>query len=864
MTTASSAVLYFGAYRLDIAESRLTRDGLPVALRPKAFDLLAALARRPNELVTKDELLDTVWGRRFITEGVIKSIVGELRGALGDDPRQPRWIETVPRRGYRFVGTLHAGPGETAAPPASSFNPERPTTSMLGNVPDSLPDPIGRAEALASIAALHRRHRLVTICGPSGVGKTRMALALCAARRTAIRDGVWFVELASMAADATDVAMLCTSIAQALRLDATAGRSIQSLAIALNPLSLLLVLDNAEHVLHPLAEVVAGLLAATRSLHLVVTSQEPLRTSDEQVYRLAPLALPALGDDLDEDRLIASGAVQLFVQRVSARLQGFALAPQQQRAVAAICRALDGMPLALELAAARVPLLGVHGIADLLLGDEHDARLSLLTGGSRTAAPRQRTLRNAIDWSHGLLDETQQRVFRRLGVFNGGFSLVGAQSVCADDAVDAWQVLDALEALFDKSLIETVAVDGMPRFRMLESLRTFALERLVEAGEDAPIRDRHVASLIAFWAAADEGALDEPALAWSEQHGIEIDNLRTALRHADEQIDGDALVSLVAYSTLLWCRVGLAAEGRAWCDRARLRLAADDAGPMSARIDLAVAALSLYGHAYPPHEGILHAERAAVGLAAQGDFARTYFAIYAGFQSAVRGQVVFDRSAILERMAALEQPTWSDVLRRYLRGGRGYDRRLAGDAVAYLSYCRSELALCQALGAVSEGWIAAQGLMLAEQDMGHADTAIAIGQDAIDEIRARGRLRQKPIILALWTTMVAEQGQVERARRALAETLPILEGTDSRWMAHVALAWLATHEDRDEAAARVVGWHAASLASGRATGSGAYITRSLNTLTQRLKRRLGAAAFARSREAGNGLDDAAAEQLALG
>ena len=857
MTPASTAVLHFGPYRLDIAGSRLTRDGAPVALRPKAFDLLATLAGRPNELVTKDELLDRVWGRRFITEGVIKSIVGELRSALGDDPKQPRWIETVPRRGYRFVGALRADP--PAAPLATAADGEVRATTTPGNVSPSRPAPVGRDDALASVMALHAAHRLVTICGPSGVGKTRLALALADAPGAATPDGVWFVELADKPAETTDVASLCASIAQALRLDALAGRDIAALANALRPLSLLLILDNAEHVLDPLAAVVAGLLFATPTVRLVVTSQEPLGTSDEQVYRLAPLALPAIGDDLDEARLMESGAVQLFVQRVASRVRGFALSPQQQQAVAGICRALDGVPLALELAAARVPLLGVHGIADLLLGDDHDARLSLLTGGARTAAPRQRTLRNAIDWSHGLLDDGQQRVFRRLGVFAGGFSLATATSVCRDDTDDDWTVPDALGALVDKSLVESVASDGTPRFRILQSLRAFALERLDAAGEDTLVRDRHLAAMRTFWKTADDAALDEPALAWVARYGIELDNLRSALRHADRPSHGTALVALVAYATLLWCRLGLAAEGRAWCERARR---ADHDGTLASRIDLAIATLSVYGNAYPPAEAIGPARRAADAFEAAGDAARAYFAVYLAFQSAVRGQIAFDRGALLDRMAGLERPEWSDVLRRLLRGGRGYDRRMAGDAAGYLAFCRDELALCRALGAVAEGWIAAQGLMLAEQDIGHADEAIAIGEQAVDEMRARGRLRQQPIFLALWTTMLAERGHVDRARRALALTLPILDGTSNRWMAHVALAWLATHEGRDDVAARVLGWHEASLAAGRASGSGAYIARSLRTLAARLDQRLGTAAFVAARDAGSSLDDDRAERAA--
>ncbi len=858
---ASTPAIAFGAFLLDVQQSRLTRDGTVVPLRPKAFDVLAALAMRANELVTKDELLDSVWGRRFITEGVIKSIVGELRSALGDDPKEPRWIETVPRRGYRFVGaTIRGG---TSLPVASRHVPDPPAPfAANGNVPEPLSEPVGRADALRTASALHDAHRLVTICGPSGVGKTRLALTLADARRSKWRDGVWFVELASLDAEATDGPALCALLAQVLRLDAAAGADVRSLTTALRPLEMLLVLDNAEHLVEPVSRLVGAVLSGTASLRIVVTTQEPLHTSDEQVYRLAPLTLPLATDDLDEEDLMASSAVQLFVQRVSGRLQDFELAPQQQRAVAAICRALDGMPLALELAAARVPLLGVHGIADLLLGDERDARLQLLTGGARNATHRQRTLRNAIDWSYSLLDAAQQRVFRHLGVFNGGFSMESAGAVCGDED-DAWSVFDALDAFVDKSLLESIETGGRRRFRLLESLRTFALERLVEAGEDHAARERHLHAMRDYWMHADEDALSEPGLAWTERRLAELDNLRGALRWADARGDGDALIALVSYSALLWCRGGLGVEGRAWCERARPHVDGVRDASLRCRFDLAVATLGLYADAYPPADALPHAERAAACLEAAGDSPRAYFAAYLVFQSSVRAQRAFDRAAVMERMRALERPEWSDVLRRFLRGARGYDRRLAGDSAAYLAFCRNELDLCRHIGAVAESWVAAQGLMLAEHDIGHVDEAVAIGQETIDAMRTLGRLRQHPTFFALWTTMLAEEGDRERARAALTEVLPILRGAGNPWMAHVALAWLATHEARDDDAARVLGWHAASLESGRVTGSGAYIARSLQKLRGRLQEANGSEAFARWYETGRSLDDAEAERVAM-
>jgi DNA-binding winged helix-turn-helix (wHTH) protein len=318
--------LHFDPFVLDIAAAQLTRDGQVLALRPKAFALLQALAQRPGELVSKDELLDTVWGRRFITEGVIKAVVAELRKAMADDPKAPRWIVTVPRRGYRF-----GAPVQAAAPPLRPAEAPSLGGASAGNVPLSLEPIFGRDEALATLAGLLGTQRLITLAGPSGIGKTRLLLALGAAQAPAWADGVWWVELAALAPDATDATTLCALLAQTLQLGSAAAGSPAALAQALQPLRLLLLLDNAEHLLPPLAPLVAAMLLQAPSLHVVLTSQEPLRIAGEQVVRLAPLSLPTPSNDHDAQQLMASAAVQLFVARVAARLPGFALVRSSSR-----------------------------------------------------------------------------------------------------------------------------------------------------------------------------------------------------------------------------------------------------------------------------------------------------------------------------------------------------------------------------------------------------------------------------------------------------------------------------------------------------------------------------------------------------
>ena len=882
MTSPRAPALQFGPFTLDVAQAQLSRGGQLIALRPKAFELLVTLARRPRELVTKDELLDAVWGRRFITEGVIKSVVGELRSALGDNPKQPLWIETVPRRGYRFAGLVELAPGATAVAQATAFAapvlppPAAPSSPAAGNLAPALASLIGRDAELAALAALLGSQRLVTLAGPSGIGKTRLAQALAAAQRGAWPDGVWFVELAALAAEATTAATLSAAFAQSLHFDAGAAGEAGAvgLARALQPLALLLVLDNAEHVLAPLAPLVASLLAQAPALHIVVTSQEPLRIPGEQVFRLAPLALPPLADDADAERLMASSAVRLFVDRVAGRLPGFGLAPQQQQAVADICRALDGLPLALELAAARVPLLGVQGIADMLLGDNDDGddgvRLQLLSQGARTAAPRQRTLRDALAWSHDLLDEPQRLVFRRLGVCRGGFTLEVAQAVCAETTLDAWGVLDAVHALVEKSLLAASAgvhADAPPRFTLLESLRAFALERLAEAGETEATRRRHLRAVRAYWQRAEARALSEPVLSWLARHLPELDNLRAALRwagaDAGDPARADDALALIVASGPVWHRAGLVAEGRAACEavRARAGLTADPA--LRRGFDLAVATLATYANAYPPAEALVWAQRAAAAYGQAGDAVRAYFALYLVFQLSLRASLQSPRQKVLEDMAALVLPGWGELLMRYLRNAQGYEHRIAGRTGDYLAYCRDELARCRRLGAVAEGWAAAQGLMLAEHDSGHFDAALEVGRRALDEVRAAGRLRQHGALVALWITMLAESGDSAGTRRALAEALPALRSAGTPWMARVALIWLAAAERRDATAARLLGWQAASQRARSEGETGGTIGRSLRVLRERLTAQLGARALAQLCDEGAALDDAAAERLGL-
>lgn len=517
----------FPPYRLVPAQRLLSMGGTPVKLGGRAFDMLVALVERRDRTVSKDELMDLVWPRLVVEENNLQVQVVALRKLLGHAA-----IATVPGRGYRFTLPVAvegdgapsaspsvppgAAPGAAQAHAGAHTTPSAAAPATPTNLPHWLAPLLGREQTLATLLDLMDRHAWVTVVGPAGIGKTRLALAAAKARCAALPGGVWWVDLTSVA----DPALVphALALAMGVRNEGPADL-VATLAAALPAQPTLVVLDNAEHLLDGVAALLARLRPLAGALRIVLTSQEVLHAADEQVFRVEPLSLPAAGTP---DAAEASGAVALFVARAQAVDRHFVLTAQNREAVADICRRLDGIPLAIELAAARVPLLGVEGLRARL-----DQRFELLTAGDRTALRRHRTLRQALAWSHQLLSAGEQAVFRRLGVFAGGFTLAAAQAVAAGDGehgdhgeqgeqgeqgergervehgIDRWDVLEHLGRLVDKSLVVADG-DPLPRYRLLETMRLFALERLIEHGEADAVRSAHRAHFVEVAEAARE------------------------------------------------------------------------------------------------------------------------------------------------------------------------------------------------------------------------------------------------------------------------------------------------------------------------------------------------------------------------
>lgn len=446
---------------LDLARVVLRREGHEAKVEPQVFDLLRFLIERRGHLVRKDELLDEVWGDRFVSESALTTRIKSARRAVGDDGASQRVIRTVHGKGYEFVADVRVADAAAAA------NDACPTTAarVRWSVPSALHGLVGRDGLLEQLEKSVATSRLVTLVGTGGVGKTSVAYEL--ARRVAgdYRDGVYLVELATV----VDEDATCEAFATALDVSTKQSTLIEDAIVdMLRARRALLVLDNCEHLVETVAALVGRILGAAPDLSIVATSREPLSLTGEHVWTVEPLATAASADVAGLE-LASVPAIALFVERARAADPSFRLTPATAPAVVEICRRLDGIPLAIELAASRARSVDVGEIASRL-----DVRFRLLKGSRRDVDPRHRTLHDAISWSYDLLDADEQRVFTALAVFAGQFDLGVAESICQGD-----DVLDLLTRLVQRSMVAVRRADsGGTRYELLETLREYGRSRL--------------------------------------------------------------------------------------------------------------------------------------------------------------------------------------------------------------------------------------------------------------------------------------------------------------------------------------------------------------------------------------------------
>jgi predicted ATPase len=493
-------------------------------------------------------LLHRIWPDRVVEENNLEIQISTLRKVLGADRHL---IRTVFGRGYQFTGDVR-GPGTPVV--------GAPVPIQATNLPAPVSELIGRETEIRDVLSLVTTHRLVTLTGAGGIGKTRLGSEIARQLLPTFPDGVFLADLAPV----SDGALVPAAAAAALNLTlAAAAVSPEGIASAISAKRLLLVLDNCEHLVDPSARMAQALLRASPSVSLLVTSREPLRVEGEYVYRVPSLAMPPEGADMEED-VFRYDAVRLFVTRAHAAEPRFTPDARIAPAVVAISRRLDGMPLAIELAAACVPSFGVDGIAARL-----DDRFTLLTSGNRTALPRHQTLRATLDWSCELLSEHERVVLRRLAVFAGTFALDAASAVAASGDVSVADVERALAGLVTRSLVSANVSGAVPSYRLLETTRAYALERLHESGEFGALARRHAAYLCSLCERTELEWGASPPVDWLAVYGHQIDNVRVALDWAFSP-SGDAGMgmTLAVAAVPLWLHLSLVTECRARVEQA--------------------------------------------------------------------------------------------------------------------------------------------------------------------------------------------------------------------------------------------------------------------------------------------------------
>jgi predicted ATPase/DNA-binding winged helix-turn-helix (wHTH) protein len=773
-----------GDFELQPSERLLTSAGKPVDVGARAFDLLLVLAENHGRLVTKATLLDRVWPNLVVDENNLPAQIAALRRVLGANA-----IRTVPGFGYRLELAV-----AQKAEPAEAANVERsparepPPSALVPNAswPERLAPLIGRDDDVANVRDALERASVVTLVGCAGVGKTRLAQEILA-REAAGRNAVAWVSLSAI----DNAQHVPSSIAMALGISLAEGLDgFIALRQALQELPVLLILDGTEHLAEALAPPLEALLSQTRSVKALLTSQTPLRIAGEVIYRLTPLPVPEA--ELPEDEVAANPAVALFAQRAASADRRFELTPGNTAAVAAICRRLDGNPLALELAAARVPSLGVKTLLHHL-----DDRFRLLRLSGRARDPRHSTLHAAFEWSYALLSPEEQHAFDRLGAFAGSFSLDAASRCAGEAGVDAIDVIDLICTLVDRSLVTALPAEP-PRYTLLETARYFARDRLAATNELEAARRRMAEATLHLLDEAyrEYWRLDESL--WLSRYGAELENVRAAIDWATEH-DREIAVALYGSAWPLFVEAELFREARARYEQT-VRLIKDTLP--RARLGRFWEAVATYDSTRQWDRARYAAELAARMFADTGDTRARYYALmqlalnWRDDNAAARG--VFEAAKKLER---------ADWPQRLLTQGALTEGALllsAGDlANARVAYERAvRLAL-----AVSERQGLAASMSIVELDLacGNIAAALQLGRPLSLSLRHSGRGATRVELLAMIFRALLLADELSEARAVAEELIDSAVRLDPGKLYAVldAMAFLACSERRYREAARI-------------------------------------------------------------
>ena len=750
MSQDASTQYRFGRFVVQPRERRLLADGQPVTAGPRAFDVLLALIERAGELVTKEALLESVWPKLIVEENNLQVQVSALRKILGQEA-----IATIPGRGYRFALEI------TRANEASS-----PRVSQRHNLPPELTSFIGHEEDLDEYAALLRQTRLFTMTGIGGSGKSRLAIKLAERVLPSFSDGVWHVDLAPL----LDAERVPLTVATTLGVREESDRPVvETLCGDLARRRLLLILDNCEHLAAACAALARQVISAAPGVHLLVTSREGLGVPGERAVTVRSLSFPPPGSKRDVPTVQACEAVRLFVDRAQLSVPKFELTDDIADVVAEICRRLDGIPLAIELAAARVKMLSVEEIRARL-----DDRFRLLTGSSRIALARQQTLLATIQWSYDHLAPEQRQLLREISVFAGGWTLEAAARV-AGGTPDEYTVLDLLTRLVDQSLVTIHRAEGgTTRYSLLETVRQYAQERLNESGEGDATRNRHLAYYVALAEKAERELVGREQGVWLARLDPELENFLMLHAYCDHAEGGAQMGLRLVFSLRMYLRQrGLTALGHRITMEALARVGAKDRDLLRCRALFAAGEhgyfMGRYGEASKNVETALAIarERKDEGMIAEALPLLGYAALALGHRTMAREHF---HAAIAKSRQLANNLQLSRAL-----NGLGELYRAEGDLEKAEPLYDEALALSNERG--DRGGIAVHLLNLAwtSISLGRNDQARGMLREGLAIVEEIGSKRVGVVYLDCATGLAGAVGDWERAARLHGATEALME-----------------------------------------------------------------------------------------